>query len=172
MKWLIFIILNEDKWIWKRRIRRKKEGQGGFGEVGSLSLDLWQNLYGRNRGGVLCEKGIDHVGPSCARACSLILCFLGYLMKYWWETWEVRGPGWLGVGGVGLGSVTAASCGSGHLCQSRSASDGPQPNLIWLRMSPYHRRWKNKTVNLLQRGGERVMKRAGGMCSQNISNMS
>lgn len=40
--------------------------------------------------------GIDHVGPSCARACSLILCFLGYLMKYWWETWEVRGPGWLG----------------------------------------------------------------------------
>lgn len=42
----------------------------------------------------------------------------------------MRGPGWLGVGGVGLGSVTAASCGSGHLCQSRAVSDGPQPNLI------------------------------------------
>lgn len=161
------------------RINESGKGESGGRRRDKVVLVRWVHypwICGKTfmvgTGGVLCEKGIDHVGPSCARACSLILCFLGYLMKYWWETWEVRGPGWLGVGGVGLGSVTAASCGSGHLCQSRSASDGPQPNLIWLRMSPYHRRWKNKTVNLLQRGGERVMKRAGGMCSQNISNMS
>lgn len=36
----------------------------------------------------------------------------------------VGGWGW-GVGGVGGGSVTAASCGSGHLCHSGSPSDSP-----------------------------------------------
>lgn len=133
------------------RINESGKGESGGGRRDKVVLVRWVHYpwicgetFMVGTRGVLCEKGIDHVGPSCARACSLILCFLGYLMKYWWETWEVRGPGWLGVGGVGLGSVTAASCGSGHLCQSRSASDGPQPNLIWLRMSPYHRRWKKK----------------------------
>lgn len=136
------------------RINESGKGESGRRRRDTVVLVRWVNspwicgktfMVGNGGGGVgdvLWEKEIDHVGPLCARACSLILCFLGYLMKYWWETWEVRGPGWLGVGDVGLGSVTAASCGSGHLCQSRSPSDGPQPNLIWLRMSPYHSRWK------------------------------
>lgn len=160
MKWLIFVILNEDKWIWKSRIRRKKEGKGGFGEwVSSLAFVAKPSRQELGWGFRVRKRTAQNylVRQSRAQTCSLILCFLGYLMKYWWETWEVRGPGWLGVGGVGVGSITAASCGSGHLCQSGSASDGPRSNLIWLQMSPYHRRWKNK---------KKVM------CSQNISNMS
>lgn len=51
-----------------------------------VSLDLWRNLYGRNRRKeILCEKRkaeTYHVDPPRARGCSLILCFLGYLMKY------------------------------------------------------------------------------------------
>lgn len=37
----------------------------------------------------------------------------------------MRGPGCRGVGGIGVKGVTAASCGSGHLCHSGSPSNSP-----------------------------------------------